>query len=790
MMKIKTVAPIHSNAETSRRDIETISIIIDNISCSSCISRIEKALMKTTGVVEAQVNLATNRAQVTKLTTVADDTILQAIISAGYHPTLVDSKSASTTHHTTQIETDTNRDNHNVTALKSTIKENSQVFYVVIAALLSLPLTLPMWAGLFGYHWQIPAFIQFMLATPVQFWLGARFYKAGWKAIKAGAGNMDLLVALGTSAAFGLSLYQWWLHYSDGTEPHLYFEASAVVITLVLLGKWLETRAKNQTTSAIKALQALKPTTARIRENGVDIERSIDAVNVNDLVVVRAGERIAVDGVIESGSSHVDESLITGESLAVEKSTGDSVTGGSINAEGLLLIRTSRIKTETTLARIIRLVEDAQAKKPPIQHLVDKISAVFVPIVLLIAILTFITWYYLSGDIEGAIINAVTVLVIACPCALGLATPATIMVGTGVAARHGILIKDAEALEVAHRITTVVFDKTGTLTEGRPTLTTLKTVAELTCGSEAEIAEHRHQFLIQLASIQHNSEHPLAKAVLTAANELNITPLTVDHVQTLAGKGISATINNKTFIVGSSRLMKEYDIDLTVLINDATHCQQQGNSVSWLAQIEDNLNKENPRENKKLLGLIAFGDTIKRDAIAAISQLNKMKIETVLLSGDNLGSVTTTAQALGIKQMVAELLPQDKASHIMQLKQGDQIIAMVGDGVNDAPALATADVGIAMSTGTDVAMHTAAITLMNGNPTLVANAIEISQKTYRKIKQNLFWAFIYNMMGIPLAATGVLNPMIAAAAMALSSVSVLVNALLLNKVKLTATKNK
>ena len=720
---------------------QEIDLDVEGMSCASCVGRVEKALRKIDGVIDASVNLATESAHVRIAAGIQQEVLSAAIEAAGYHARL----------HREDVASEAVQQRH-----------DSELLRVIAAAVLSLPLAMPMLAELFGRHWMLPGWLQLALATPVQFWLGARFYRAGWKAVKASAGNMDLLVALGTSAAYGLSVYQLLAH-GEGGMPHLYFEAAAVVITLVLLGKWLEARAKRQTTEAIRALQVLRPDIARVRRDGIDTDMPIDQVRLGDVVVVRPGERVAVDGVVVEGRSHVDESLITGESLPVAKQAGDKVTGGSINAEGLLLARTAAVGAETTLSRIIRLVESAQSAKAPIQHLVDKVSAVFVPIVLLIALVTFAGWWFASGDVEQSIINAVAVLVIACPCALGLATPAAIMAGTGVGAKHGILIKDAEALEIAHSITTVVFDKTGTLTQGRPALT--------------EAAAHAidQTTLLQLAaSIQQGSEHPLAHAVVEAAKAKGIALLPAAEVKALPGRGLSAKVDGHDLNLGSTRLMQELGINLGPLAQAAAVLESKGNTISWLASVND---------GNRLLGMLAFGDQIKASAQQAVSRLHALGARTVLLTGDNKGSAAAVGGALGIDQIVAEVLPADKAEKVSGLKGKGQVVAMVGDGINDAPALAAADVGIAMATGTDVAMHAAGITLMRGDPALVADAIDISRRTYSKIRQNLFWAFIYNLVGIPLAAFGLLNPVVAGAAMAFSSVSVISNALLLKRWK-------
>ncbi|MBV6321051.1 heavy metal translocating P-type ATPase [Duganella violaceipulchra] len=728
------------------------SINIEGMTCASCVGRVERVLAAVPGVDKVSVNLATESARVESSQPLDFALLAQAVDQAGYHATPERPPSAPAP-----------------AAPAPTLAHPGGGRAVLLAALLSLPLLLPMLLELAGVHWMLDGRLQLLLATPVQFWLGARFYRAGWLALRARSGNMDLLVALGTSAAYGLSVYQ--LLTSTSAMPHLYFEASAVVITLILLGKWLEARAKRQTTSAIRALQVLRPDSARVRRGTQDVEVPIAEVGPGELVVVRPGERVAADGVVVEGASHVDEALITGESLPVARHAGDHVTGGAINGEGLLLVRVTAVGAESTLARIIRLVEDAQAAKAPVQHLVDRVSAVFVPVVLVLAVLTFAGWWLASGDAERAIINAVAVMVIACPCALGLATPAAIMAGTGVAARYGILIKDAEALELAHRITTVAFDKTGTLTEGKPSLAALEPVG---------VDEAR---LLQLAAaIQRGSEHALARAVTDAAAARLATSAgvvdapTATGVTALPGRGVAAMVDGARLILGSTRLMQEEGVALDVLSVRATELERQGLTISWLAA-------SNAPQPAQLLGLLAFGDRVKPQARAALEALHAMHIQTILLTGDNQGSADAVGKELGIGRIIANMLPADKAATVAGLKTVGACIAMVGDGINDAPALAAADVGIAMSSGTDVAMHAAGITLMRGDPALVAAAISISRRSYSKIRQNLFWAFIYNLVGIPLAAFGLLNPMVAGAAMALSSVSVISNALLLRRWK-------
>ena len=719
----------------------TVNLAIKGMTCASCVARVEKALLNVSGVVFASVNLATEQARIQTYLDTPLAVLQQAVAKAGYEATLVSDS----------VET----------APEAKKKALPAWWPVALAALFTLPLAAPMAAMLFGAHWFIPGWLQFTLATPVQFWLGARFYRAGWRAVKAHTGNMDLLVALGTSAAYGLSLYQLFQPAVHGESP-LYFEASAAVITLVLLGKWLETRAKRQTTDALRALHALRPERARVRRDGAELDMPLSSVQVGDLVVIRPGERIPVDGQVREGESQVDESLITGESLPVLKAVGGRVTGGSMNSEGLLVVATLAVGAETTLARIIRMVENAQAAKAPIQRLVDKVSAVFVPVVLVIALATLIGWGVFNGAWQQALLNAVAVLVIACPCALGLATPTAIMVGTGVAARFGILIKDAQALEVAHAVNCVAFDKTGTLTVGQPSLVKL----EPTSGSIAE--------LVRLAAIvQQGSEHPLARAVMreAAARKIHVPPAL--NVKALPGRGMQAQTDSDTLYLGSGRLMQEMKVSIELLALSAQHLESKGNTVSWLAQ--------ETAGQTRLMGLLAFGDNVKASAKQAITRLHAQGVRTVMLTGDNRGSAQTVADALGIGVVKAEILPSDKAHIISELKHSGAVVAMVGDGLNDAPALAAADVGIAMSTGTDVAMQAAGVTLMRGDPLLVADTLDISRKTYNKIRQNLFWAFIYNAIGIPLAAFGFLNPVIAGAAMAFSSVSVVSNALLLRR---------
>lgn len=713
----------------------TVELQITGMTCASCVGRVERTLGKLPGVEQVSVNLANERAHLQVQQAVDDALLISAVEKAGYSASLPQATESARQDIQWRLRTER--------------------LAVVAALLLALPLVLPMLVQPFGLHWMLPAWAQLALATPVQFILGARFYQAAYKAVRAGAGNMDLLVALGTSAGYGLSLYQW-ATAPVGTAPHLYFEASAVVIALVLLGKYLESRAKRQTASAIRALEALRPERALRVVDGHEEEVAISALRLDDRVLVKPGERFPVDGTVEEGSSHADEALISGESLPVAKQPGDRVTGGAINGEGRLLIRTEALGAQTVLARIIRLVEDAQAAKAPIQKLVDRVSQVFVPAVLVLAVITLIGWWLAGAPVETALINAVAVLVIACPCALGLATPAAIMAGTGVAARHGILIKDAEALERAHAVNRVVFDKTGTLTSGSPRVV----------HSQAQGIDHA-EFMRLAGALQRGSEHPLAKAVLAVCTEQGLDVPEVSDSLSLSGRGIAGFVRGRALALGNRRLLDESGLQPGELASKAQAWEAEGRTLSWLIE---------QGEAPRVLGLLAFGDSLKPGAEQAIAALHARHISSHLLTGDNQGSAKVVADALGIDDVHAQMLPADKTATVAALKK-DGVVAMVGDGINDAPALAAADIGIAMGGGTDVAMQAAGITLMRGDPRLVPAALEISRKTYAKIRQNLFWAFIYNLIGIPLAALGYLNPVMAGAAMALSSVSVVSNAL-------------
>ena len=703
---------------------------IGGMTCAACAGRVERALKRVPGVTDAAVNLTTERARIHG--SAAPEALIAAIRKAGYEAALA------------------------VARTEPKPEDPRELWHALLAAALSAPLLLGMLASMAGMHLPMMwGWAQFILATPVQFWLGWRFYDAGWKAVRAGAGNMDLLVALGTSAAWGLSA--WSLLMGHGHEA-LYFESSALIVTFVLLGKFLEGRAKSQTGAAIRALMRLRPDTARVRRDGAELDIPIEQVRVGDIVMVRPGERIPVDGRIIEGVAAIDASMITGESLPVEASAGARVAAGAIDTDGLLAIETLAVGAETILARIVRMVEDAQATKAPIQLLVDRVSAVFVPVVLAASVLTFLFWLGIADDPRAGLLHAVAVLVIACPCALGLATPTAIMVGTGAAARAGILIKDALALERAHEITLVAFDKTGTLTEGKPALTDILPAT----GNKTDL-------LRLAASLQASSEHPLAHAVRTRAAADGIAPVAAGNFRALAGRGVIGEIAGELVTLGNHRLMEESGIDTAPLRAEAAALEGSGHTLSWLASLHP------PR----LLGLLAFSDTAKPGAARAVARLTELGVNVVMLSGDSAGAAQAVAASLGIGTTLSGLLPGNKATEIARLRAAKEIVAMVGDGINDAPALAAADIGIAMGNGTDVAMESAGITLMRGDPRLVADAIDISRRTAAKIRQGLFWAFAYNVLGIPLAAAGYLNPILAGAAMALSSVSVVGNALLL-----------
>ena len=755
-----------SPTESSNSQFFTLDI--GGMTCASCVSRVEKALNKIPGVEAASVNLATEQARVRVQKGTSNlDEIIALVQKTGY-----EAKESS-------IGGNLDR------KVEKSFWAADGLGRVILSFLLSAPLFLPMFFMPFGIHWSLSGWWQLALATPVQFILGWRFYKAGYKSLMAGAGNMDLLVSLGTSAAYGLSLY---ILVTSSHAHELYFEGSAVIICMVLLGKWLEARAKQQTSEAIRALQKLWPEQAKVLNADLELQGNIgmsidqyrnlplDQVLPGDRVLVLPGERIPVDGVILLGASHVDESLLTGESEPVKKTLGLKVIGGALNGEGVLIVIAQAVGIESVLSQIINLVEEAQTQKAPIQKLVDQVSAIFVPAVIILALITGIgNWLYLDS-VSVAILRAVSVLVIACPCALGLATPAAIMAGTGVAARFGILIKDPQVLELAHKLNIVAFDKTGTLTVGKPRMLALLPVDHSLTDAD--------QILATAAGLQLGSEHPLAKALIDAAKEKSVTPFATSSSKGLPGIGIEGVPSNGPLAGQTLRLQSvaslEGSIEHNLVLQKAQACFELGQTVSVLMD----LGKEGSQAPRPI-AVIAFGDELKPNAKLAVDALHALHIRTVMLSGDNLAAAKRVGKSIGIDEVFAQIMPSNKAEIIQKLQStstgSHHFVAMIGDGVNDAPALAMADVGMAMSTGTDVAMQAAGITLMRGDPTLVADAIDISKKTWDKIRQNLFWAFAFNTIGIPMAALGYLSPMLAGSAMALSSFCVLTNALLLKR---------
>jgi Cu+-exporting ATPase len=722
-------------ADSSR---DTVELALGGMTCAACAARIEKQLNKLPGV-EAAVNFAAERAHVRYAPGAVDvDRLIATVVKTGF---------------TADVSTSDTRAEETAKKL-ALYHEEVRRFW--IAAALSLPLVAQM-AFMFGAEVHadvIPRWLQLLLATPVQFWIGWRFYVGGFHAIRGGAGNMDVLVALGTSMAWAYSFVVtvWDLHHQ-----HVYFEASATVITLVLLGKILEARAKAKTSAAIEALAKLQPQIARIERDGALIDVAVATLIPGDVFVVRAGEAVPVDGEVIEGASFANESMLTGESLPVIKAAGDKVFAATLNGDGLLRCRATGVGSHTLLAGIIRLVEEAQGSKAPVQRLADKVAAIFVPVVTVIALLTFIAWWALAGDFTQALVNAVAVLVIACPCALGLATPTAIMVGTGQGAKAGVLIRNAVALELAEKLKLLVVDKTGTLTEGRPVVTD---VAGVGAGDTAT--------LLQLAaSLEQGSTHPLAAAIVARAKADGLALATPQNVVTTAGRGLSGEVDGRRVRLGSVTWIKEQGWAAP----QADALADAGRSV--VAVVADD----------NLLGFIGIADPLRATSRAAVARLNRLGIEVVMLTGDNAGTARAVAHEAGIEHFEAEVLPGDKAAAVNKLRAGGRLVGMAGDGINDAPALAAADVSFAMAAGSDVAMQAADVTLMRDDLNGVADAISLSRATLAKIRQNLFFAFIYNVLGIPLAAFGMLNPVIAGAAMAMSSVSVVSNSLLLKNWK-------
>lgn len=727
---------------------EKVEFRVKGMTCAACSARVEKGLNRLPGVVMAQVNLATERATVTYLPAQLDfQQIKSKVTYLGY------GAEALTEAGTAVVDREKEEREREI---------RTQKLKVIISALLSFPLLLTMLSHGFGFH--LPELLmnpvfQFALATPVQFGTGWQFYRGAYKALKNGSANMDVLVALGTSAAYFYSVA--FTFFLPGGE--VYYETSAVLITLILLGKMLEAIAKGRTSEAIRKLMSLGAKQARIRRDGTEMEIPVEEVQVGDLVVVRPGEKIPVDGKVVEGTSAVDESMLTGESLPVDKGPGDPVTGATVNGQGVLVIEATRVGKDTALAQIIRVVEEAQGSKAPIQRLADVVSGYFVPVVVAIAVLTFIYWYWRTGDFTTSLLNFTAVLVIACPCALGLATPTSIMVGTGRGAELGVLFRGGEYLEKTHKINAIILDKTGTITKGKPTLTDYR--------SFGSWQEREREWLSIAASCERMSEHPLAQAITAWAEEQQLPLVSVEEFQALAGKGIKAKVGQQPVLIGTVRLLEETGIDMAEALPMKDELEGQGKTVMLVAIAGE------------LAGLLAVADTVKENSAQAIKHLQEMNIEVWMITGDNRRTAEAIARQVGITNVMAEVLPQDKAEKVKALQQQGKVVAMAGDGINDAPALAAADVGIAMGTGTDVAMEAAAITLMRGDLLGIVTAVELSRATMSNIKQNLFWALIYNIIGIPVAAAGMLNPIIAGAAMAFSSVSVVTNALRLKRFK-------
>ncbi len=725
---------------------EQFSFPIEGMTCSACVTRVEKALARVAGVQEANVNLAIERADVRGIAGVTElKALAEAVERAGYHARV---ESAA--------ESQARAEEEHRAREQALVRR--ELLMLMASVALAAPLLLQMVAMVTGLHFHLPPRLELLLATPVQFIIGARFYRSAWKALKARSGNMDVLVAMGTSAAYGYSVYLL-LTLGDAAQGQLYFEASVVIITLILLGKFLETRAKRGTTAAIRQLMDLRPQAARVRRtDGSEVEVPVAEVRSGDLVIIRPGERVPVDGLVIAGRSELDEALITGESLPVDKEPGSKVTGGAINGTGLLEVKATAVGEDSTLSKIIRLVENAQAGKAPVQRLVDRISAIFVPTVVAIAFVTFGAQLAVTGTFETALIAAVSVLVIACPCALGLATPTAIMTGTGAAARSGILIKDVESLERAHRLDAVIFDKTGTLTQGKPTIVAMHAVR----GDEREL-------LTLAASVQQGSEHPLARAILDRAREEQLALHPVSDFRSYTGRGVVGTVNGIQIAIGNERMLAEWQVDPSAELARAHAWEAEARTVVFVADREG------------VRGILAIADPLRPEAREAVETLKRMGVKTLMLSGDATRVAEEIGRQVGVAESRGSVRPEQKAEAVQQLVSDGHTVGMIGDGINDAPALAAADVGIAMGTGTDVAMETAGVTLMRPDPRLVAAAISASRATFRKIKQNLFWAFIYNLVGIPFAALGLLNPVIAGAAMAASSVSVVSNSLLLRR---------
>lgn len=746
---------IHSLIEklgygTVKKQPATATLSITGMTCANCSSFVEKTLNKLDGVQSANVNLATEKATVVFDSSLSVSDLIAAVEKAGYGASLAEE---------TLPEQKEDRKKRELKKLR---------YQLILSAVLTFPMLLGMILNFVGVANSFTAFlhnewVQLILTLPVQFYVGARFYKNAFKAVRAGTANMDVLVALGTTSAFLLSLYNGFIAPGAHVHGHMkpiYFESCATIITLILLGKYLEANAKGRTSDAIRKLMGLQPKTAHLLVDGEERDVPIEQVTPGMILQVRPGEKIPVDGTVLSGSSTVDESMLTGESLPVEKQEGDPLIGATVNQLGSFSMKTEKVGRDTALSQIIQLVEQAQGQKAPIQKIADKVAGIFVPAIIAIAIITFVGWSIATGDIQRAILNAVSTLVIACPCALGLATPTAIMVGTGKGAENGILIKGGEHLQTAGQIKAIVLDKTGTITEGKPTVTDI-----------IPFQMEEQKLLGVAAAAEQNSEHPLGAAIYEYGKEhLSGLPTCTDF-QSITGRGISAKIDGKEIFIGTRRLMEEHGIDLSQAGQTMTQLESDG-KTAMLVGID-----------RRLAGVIAVADTVKANSRQAIQELKELGIQVYMMTGDNRRTAQAIASQVGIDHVLAEVLPEHKAEEVEKIKSSGVVTAMVGDGINDAPALATADVGIAIGTGTDIAIEASDITLIRGDLLGIPSAIRLSKKTMRKIKQNLFWAFIYNSIGVPFAALGFLSPIIAGAAMAFSSVSVVTNSLSLKRFK-------
>ena len=735
-------------SENMAGNINKVNLKIEGMSCAACSARIEKKLHKLDGVTAGVVNLTTEKALIEyDHSKIQIQQIIKAVESIGFRA---------------KQEEEIVKDNEKEQREKETKRLRNEL---IISAVLSSPLIMAMLITLLGVNIAFlhNEYFQLIIATPVQFIIGYRFYKNAYKSLKAGSANMDVLIAMGTSAAYFFSVYNvFFVPLRPGVMmKDMYFEASAVIITLILLGKYLEALAKGKTSEALKKLIGMQAKTARVIRNGAEEDIPIEELQVGDIVAVRPGEKIPVDGQIVEGSSSIDESMITGESIPVEKKSGDIVIGATINVVGAFKFEATKVGKDTALSQIIKLVEDAQGSKAPIQKIADRVSGVFVPSVIAIAGLTFIIWYFAFGNLTMGIVSAVSVLVIACPCALGLATPTAIMVGTGKGAENGILIKSGEHLELAYRLGIIVLDKTGTITKGHPEITDIISLGEM-----------KDNEILKLAAIsEKNSEHPLGSTIYKKGKKEFDSIPDSEEFKTIPGKGIRAVINSSVIYIGTRKLMIENNINISENENSIKRLEDEGKTAMLMA-VDGNAE-----------AVIAVADTIKENSKEAIEELQKMGIDVYMITGDNKTTANAIANQVGITNVLAEVLPQNKAEEVKRLKSSGEIVGMVGDGINDAPALAAADVGMAIGTGTDVAIEAADITLIRGDLRAIPVAIRLSKKTMMKIRQNLFWAFIYNIIGIPFAALGLLNPVIAGGAMAFSSVSVVTNSLRLKKFK-------